>query len=145
MSFEMGNQIIPKFSNNAKKILLNYKWPGNIRELKNVVERAVYRSDSEIIKNIELNPFHSPYKKIEKPEVIVESEKQKNSFIFKNDEELSFNDAVFQFKILLLKEALKKTKFNQKKAAQKMGLTYNQFRGLYRKYLNEINKKENPF
>ena len=37
---EMGRRI-EGFSDEAKKTLLEYSWPGNIRELKNVVERAV--------------------------------------------------------------------------------------------------------
>ena len=36
----MGRRI-EGFSDDAKKTLLEYSWPGNIRELKNVVERAV--------------------------------------------------------------------------------------------------------
>jgi psp operon transcriptional activator len=34
----------------------------------------------------------------------------------------------------MLESALEKAKFNQKKAAQLLGLTYHQFRGLYRQY-----------
>ena len=37
---EMGRRI-EGFSDDAKQALLEYSWPGNIRELKNVVERAV--------------------------------------------------------------------------------------------------------
>jgi DNA-binding NtrC family response regulator len=33
----------------AKELLLNYSWPGNIRELKNVLERAMILSTNEVI------------------------------------------------------------------------------------------------
>jgi DNA-binding NtrC family response regulator len=33
----------------AEQVLLNYHWPGNIRELENVVERAVNLANSELI------------------------------------------------------------------------------------------------
>ncbi|MCP4669250.1 MAG: hypothetical protein GY849_23200, partial [Deltaproteobacteria bacterium] len=36
------------------------------------------------------------------------------------------------------KEALEQVKFNQKKAALLLGLTYHQFRGLYRKHKTRI-------
>lgn len=42
-------------SDDAKKILLNYPWYGNIRELENVIKRSVLLSDSDII-NIESLP-----------------------------------------------------------------------------------------
>ena len=38
------------FSENAKKALLEYEWPGNIRELINVVKRAVILSENDEIK-----------------------------------------------------------------------------------------------
>jgi psp operon transcriptional activator len=42
----------------------------------------------------------------------------------------------------MLENALKQTKFNQKKAAQGLGLTYHQFRGLYRQYREKMSKVE---
>jgi len=43
-----------KLSNDAKEQLLSYSWPGNIRELLSVIERAVILSESDIIKADEL-------------------------------------------------------------------------------------------
>ncbi len=39
---------ITEFSPEAKSLLLNYPWPGNIRELQNVIERAVILSSQRI-------------------------------------------------------------------------------------------------
>jgi psp operon transcriptional activator len=49
-----------------------------------------------------------------------------------------FKKAVWQFKLGLLKKALQTAKYNQRKAAAQMGLTYHQFRGLYRQYQSEL-------
>lgn len=38
-----------KFDAHVVKKMLEYKWPGNIRELKSLVERAALMCDSEII------------------------------------------------------------------------------------------------
>jgi PAS domain S-box-containing protein len=38
--------------------LINYDWPGNIRELKNVVERAVVTDPGDTIFSLDINKFH---------------------------------------------------------------------------------------
>jgi len=45
---EFGKNV-RNLSSGAYEILTNYNWPGNIRELKNVIKRAVLLTDSEII------------------------------------------------------------------------------------------------
>jgi two-component system, NtrC family, response regulator AtoC len=40
----------------AEQLLLGYPWPGNIRELENVIERAVLFSDSDMLKPADLPP-----------------------------------------------------------------------------------------
>ena len=137
MAFELGREDIPIISDKAMKALENYPWPGNVRELKNVVERAVYRSDSADITDIIFNPFNTRITENRIEEPPRELKKIKGPLI---DDilDMSFNDAVKSLSIYLLRKALNTAKYNQKKAARSLGLTYNQFRGLYRKYKNEI-------
>lgn len=45
---QMGRPV-PNISEEAKQVLLNYDYPGNIRELKNIMERAVIESRSTMI------------------------------------------------------------------------------------------------
>src|SRR5210317_940446 len=61
MAMELGWREVPEFSPNAMEEFESYSWPGNIRELKNVVERAVYASGGKSIENVNFNPFESPY------------------------------------------------------------------------------------
>jgi transcriptional regulator with GAF, ATPase, and Fis domain len=51
---------IHRISPQAQHLLLMYSWPGNIRELKNVIERAIILSNGE-----ELLPAHLPYEIVE--------------------------------------------------------------------------------
>jgi psp operon transcriptional activator len=139
MAFELGREEIPQFSDEAIAELENYSWPGNVRELKNVVERATYRSESSLITDITFHPFRSPYAEQEVQE--------KRTPIMKTDtsslDQLMgkpYKEAVRDLDILFLKNALKESKHNQKRAAKILGLTYHQFRGLYRKYNEEVEK-----
>lgn len=138
MAFEVGRDAIPRFSQSALATLEAYHWPGNIRELKNVVERAVYRSESTVINSIVFNPFENPYATAPPAKNVISNEipPATSSQATIEDEIYAkpFDDAVWELKIRLLKNALIKANYNQKKAARILGLTYHQFRALYRKY-----------
>ncbi len=134
MAVELGWEEIPEFSSKAVKALEHYPWPGNIRELKNVVERAVYRSDSLKIDDIIFDPFMSPYEA--RPP---ESKPDSREIKARGGDQIHIDlkpmkEAVWDLKIQMLESALDKSRFNQKKAAKLLGLTYHQFRGLYRQY-----------
>ena len=134
MSFELGWETIPHFSDDAVAAIERYSWPGNVRELKNVVERAVYRSDFELITDIVFDPFVSPYK--EQRPLSSESETRAEPEASPTSDLLNIplKEAVWELKVMMLERALEKAKYNQKKAADIVGLTYHQFRGLYRQY-----------
>jgi two-component system response regulator AtoC len=53
-----SNNIPPKqFSKNATKTMMQYAWPGNIRELKNIVRRTAIRANTDIIDQIDFGRF----------------------------------------------------------------------------------------
>jgi len=137
MAFELGRKEIPQFSQEAIAALESYSWPGNVRELKNLVERAVYRSDSASITHIDFNPFRAPHREDRGPmkgHLMIEAGEPS----FEGLMDKPFKDAIRELEVRLLRQALRKTKYNQRKAARVLGLTYHQFRGLYRKYIEEI-------
>lgn len=138
MAFELERQDIPRFSNEAMIALENYDWPGNVRELKNLVERAVYRSESAKISKINFDPFSSPYV-LEKNDNCEDIEAPvRSSSIFESLFEKTLPEAVQELQIHLMNSALKSAKHNQKIAAKNLGITYHQFRGLYRKLQDNI-------
>jgi psp operon transcriptional activator len=137
MAYELGREKTPVFSREASTMIENYDWPGNVRELKNVVERAVYRTDSARITKIDFNPFISPYKM---PADAAPPEK-KRPFVETPQPglpSLHLKEAVRGLEIQLLKTALEACKYNQKKAAAKLGLTYDQLRGLLKKHAKAL-------
>ena len=139
MALELGWIETPIFSQEALRTLENHAWPGNIRELKNVVERAVYRSDSAIISDVELRPFDSPFEQL-LPSTRPASPRDKMETPgSKALPRLPLKAAVWELKRTMLETALHKAKYNQKNAARLLGLSYHQFRGLYRQYKTTSN------
>jgi len=137
MALELGLDDMPQFSPEAMEALQNHDWPGNVRELKNLVERAVYRSDSPLITHIDVDPFRVKASgRREKAPEDKPVPKQADSLDDLMGKPL--DQAVRELQIRFLKKALKEARFNQKQAARHLGLTYHQFRGLYRKYSTEL-------
>ncbi|MGK9368824.1 sigma-54 interaction domain-containing protein [Melioribacter sp. Ez-97] len=59
--FAENNQIkVPLFTKGAEELLVNYNWPGNIRELKNVVETAAALCRNGVIDDDLLKPLLVP-------------------------------------------------------------------------------------
>jgi psp operon transcriptional activator len=135
MAFEMGREEIPWFDEAAEAALEAYHWPGNIRELKNVVERAVYRTDQMPVREIVFNPFSGcrQDRAIQGQKPGSPSESHDKS-LPKSIGEKPLNEAVWDLKVLMLEAALEKSRYNQRRAAERLGMTYHQFRGLYRQY-----------
>ncbi len=132
MALELGRTEVPEFSAEAISRLEAHGWPGNVRELKNVVERAVYRSESALIAGIEFDPFHAPFE----PRSSTEQPAPQPPPEPIGDK--PFKEAVREFEIRLLKGALERSKYNQREAAGILGLSYHQFRGLYRKHRDSL-------
>lgn len=133
MAIELGLKTVPVFSEELEKQLLNYNWPGNIRELKNAIERAVYKSENSMLSELIINPFQKQSVN-NNSEINVEPKKystpQKSSVNF----DIPLSEAIQNIEISYLRNALEKAFFNQKKAAELLGITYHQFRSLYRKH-----------
>ncbi|MBL4822888.1 MAG: phage shock protein operon transcriptional activator [Colwellia sp.] len=64
MARELEFELFSGFTDKAKRAMLEYPWPGNIRELKNVIERSVYRCNNPHLPVHELiiDPFESPFR-----------------------------------------------------------------------------------
>ncbi|EAS42343.1 phage shock protein operon transcriptional activator [Photobacterium profundum] len=134
MCRELGFGYFSGFTPRARAALLEYHWPGNIRELKNVVERSVFRHsiEDEPVENIIINPFHAPWH--DKKDDTCTAEDSTNALttdvIFPMDLRQWQQDQ----EIEIMRNALEQAKFNQRKAAELLGLSYHQLRGLLRKY-----------
>lgn len=134
---ELDLDAVPEFSSEALEMLLEYDWPGNIRELKNVTERAICRGNSEYVgcEYIVFDPFRGiDLNRKEHCRPVPSKEAPK--FSPKTDDlfSLPLKEARAELEKRMAESALKSCRHNQKHAAKKLGLSYDQFRGLYRKY-----------
>ncbi len=114
---EMGIKDTPVLSPPALKALQNYVWPGNVRELKNVLERALLRTEDKsllseraIIKELETT--------LEKPDI--KPGPLPNLLAAGNG--ANFHEAVDEFMKKLISDALQKTGTKQK-AAEMLGIS----------------------
>lgn len=64
MARELEFELFSGFTEKAKQAMLEYAWPGNIRELKNVIERSVYRCNNPHlpVHDLIIDPFESPFR-----------------------------------------------------------------------------------
>jgi two-component system response regulator AtoC len=97
----------------ALSILMNYRWPGNIRELENCIERAMILSDSEMIK-----PSDLPHQIMEggMPRVSVATTFSPSS--------LSIKEATKSIEKRLITDALAETGGNLTRAAKLLEISY---------------------
>ena len=133
MATELELPGVPEFSEAARTALRNYSWPGNVRELKNVIERAVSRAEGVAIEDIIFDPFHAPGKSAPRspaPTAVVGA----------TTLPVDLPALVAEMEQRLLQQALEESRFRQREAATMLGLSYDQFRGLYRKHQNVLGK-----
>ncbi len=91
----------------AMEILQNYEWPGNIRELRNTIEKAIIITRDKFIK-----PEDITLK-------ITEPLKIEQTFT------LNYNEAIKRLEVDLIKKALAQTQGNQTRAAEVLGISRN--------------------
>ena len=130
MAGELGRDLFNGFSEHASRELLDYQWPGNVRELKNVVERAVYtcQDDDKPIVDIIFDPFNSPWR----PGGL--SAKDKPEPLDLPVKPYDLKQSIQDEEVRRIKSAMEQCRFNQKKTAELLGMTYHQLRGYLRKY-----------
>jgi psp operon transcriptional activator len=143
----------PGWSRSALEAMCDYAWPGNVRELRNAAERATFRIMAAQANGAPLgpvtlspdmlDPFNSPWRPskelftpVETPRALAPAQQDSAPSIVPATPEgpVDFNAVVSELEKKLIEAALETCRGHQKKAAEHLGLSYHQMRGLLRKY-----------
>ncbi|MEI7982273.1 MAG: sigma-54 dependent transcriptional regulator [Bacteroidota bacterium] len=117
------NKPTPRIDMEVIRILRNYKFPGNVRELKNITERAVILSVGNT-----LSAQDFPVKNKPKPSVPEDSERV----------------TIVQKEIEMIRSALRNCDYNQKAASELLGVSRDALIRKMRKYHIRISRAEDP-
>jgi two-component system, NtrC family, response regulator AtoC len=123
---------VRRISPEAQRLLLAYSWPGNIRELKNVIERAMILSSSD-----EILPAHLPYEivGIKGSDELIPTDPWEQWLNVRPLEPVSFEEVSGRFEQHLIRWALETTSHNRTRAAALLGFAkVDQLRYLMRKH-----------
>jgi DNA-binding NtrC family response regulator len=101
-----------RITDEAMQLLCDYRFPGNVRELKSIIERAVFRDQTD-----ELTPVDLAFDR-------------DNDSIGSG----SFKERVEAYERQLIAQAYEQSGGNQAEAARALGLSYHQFRYYFQKH-----------
>ncbi len=104
----------------AMEILTSHDWPGNIRELENILERAVILDMDGVIDTDDL------------PDILVRSTAQYAAAESANS--ASLKDALKEPEKVYILQIMKEVKWNKKKAAKKLGVNRTTLYNKLKKY-----------
>ncbi len=120
------NKKIEGFTENSEKALLEYEWQGNVRELKNVIERVVLLSDGKKISVEDLLLKKNDSDNVENHFLKTENK------IF--DDGFSLEKEVERMERYYIKQALKLCDNNYSKTAEMLGISRFAFKRRIDKY-----------
>lgn len=114
---------VEHLSDEVTEIFLNYEWPGNLREMRNVIKRAVLLTKSSVIEKLVLPAEmfqQNVLKPIENNAVIYSGNLNNNLDENHQPEDLKLYSSKNEEQ--LIRVALEKAKYNKTKAAQILGI-----------------------
>ena len=131
-----------RFGEEALRQMEEYAWPGNVRELRNAVERGVLHAGTDengvfVVERLELNPFAPG---VLPPAAAPGADAAREDGPEKTPERgmlppgFSLREELARQEREVLQRALRQARYRQTEAARLLGLTYHQFRALYRKH-----------
>ncbi len=120
---EAGGDSIEGLEADAKRILMNHSYPGNVRELENIIQRAVTLESGDLI-SAEILPYHMQE----------DSFDQVTRDIEIPEEGLDLEKMVEQLERRLIEKALERADGVKKAAAEQLNISFRSLRYRLKKY-----------
>ncbi len=132
----------PGFGPRALAAMEGHDWPGNVRELRNVIERAIYRwADPEKpVDAVNFDPFASPWQPVVRQGPArteagaPTADTAPASLAPPSGPVGDMRAAVDAYERQILSDTMARCRFNQKVAAEALGLSYDQIRHALKKH-----------
>jgi psp operon transcriptional activator len=143
MAAVLGWDEWPGFGPRALAAMEGHDWPGNVRELRNVIERALYRWDDPTrpIDALNFDPFASPWQPAGRTAAvhgdgIAASAPPADApgLAAPSGAVSDLRAAVDAYERQILSDTMTRCRFNQKVAAEALGLSYDQIRHALKKH-----------
>ncbi len=121
---------IQNLSTGAQDLLLSHKFTGNVRELKNIIERAALISQATLLTRQDLGLFRKPDRK-DCPEPDISNDKTANI----PDQGIHLGRLLERVERNYMEQALQLTRGNESKAARLLKMNHHTFRYKRKKFL----------
>nr|WP_102413644.1 sigma-54-dependent Fis family transcriptional regulator [Vibrio lentus]PMI90340.1 sigma-54-dependent Fis family transcriptional regulator [Vibrio lentus] len=127
----------PGLSANVRNQLLTYPYPGNVRELKNIIERSVLLSDFETITQIEFGeqiPEEIEHHQVLAPVTSAVQPRFEPEPLGDDDVAVGLKEVVSQYERTVIIDCLKSCNWHTKRAAEQLSLPLSTLNHKMKKY-----------
>lgn len=115
------NKKVPKISDDLYNKLINYSWPGNIRELENCIENIVNLDGNISYQFVDNNQNEFQNKDIEEKEIKPRNDSKDNGIYIEIGNSFNIKD----IEKTLIEKAIKINDYNMSKTAKSLGISRN--------------------
>jgi two-component system response regulator PilR (NtrC family) len=120
---EQSGMAAPRLKPDALQALAEYDFPGNVRELENILERAVALCEHGVIEVGDL--MLSPSRRMREEEEDYDDEDDE---MMGGGSDVGLDDYISNVEREAILKALKETRYNKTAAAKKLGITFRALR-----------------
>ncbi|MEW6026393.1 MAG: sigma-54 dependent transcriptional regulator [Planctomycetota bacterium] len=129
---------IKRLSDDAMESLIGHSWPGNIRELENVIQRGMALTEGDEINSNNLNLISTARAIAAREKAVSEARPAEKVAPVLPAGGVNLEHKIEEMERMYIKEALQQSKWNQRSAAKLLGLNIRTLRYKIKKY--KLNK-----